>query len=161
MEFHNIKESFIILINMPLAMIGGILILVISGRELNIPAIIGFISLLGIATRNGMLLVSRYNNLQETGYGVDERIRIGSTDRLTPIIMTALTSALAMIPLALRGGEPGNEIQSPMAMVILGGLISSTFLNIFVVPILYRLITKNDSEDSVGLEENRNEIIEE
>lgn len=161
MEFHNIKESLIILINMPLAMIGGILILVISGRELNIPAIIGFISLLGIATRNGMLLVSRYNNLQEAGYGVDERIRIGSTDRLTPIIMTALTSALAMIPLALRGGEPGNEIQSPMAMVILGGLISSTFLNIFVVPILYRLITKSDSENSVGLKENRNEIIEE
>ncbi len=140
-EFHDIRETLVILINMPLAMIGGVLILVIVGRELNIPAIIGFIALLGVATRNGMLLISRYNHLEQEGHSLDERIAIGSTDRLTPIIMTALTSALAMIPLAMRGTEPGNEIQSPLAMVILGGLVSSTALNVFVVPILYRIVS--------------------
>lgn len=141
-EFRDIRESLVILINMPLAMIGGVLILVFTGGELNIPAIIGFISLLGISTRNGMLLISRYNHLRDEGVGLDERIARGSADRLTPIVMTALTSALALIPLALRGNEPGNEIQSPLAIVILGGLISSTALNIFVVPILYRFINK-------------------
>ena len=141
-EFHDLRQSLVILINMPLAMIGGVLILVITGGELNIPAIIGFISLLGISTRNGMLLISRYNHLKEEGEGLEERIRSGSVDRLLPIIMTALTSALALIPLALRGHEPGNEIQSPLAIVILGGLISSTALNIFVVPILYRIISR-------------------
>ena len=101
-------------------MIGGILILRLTSGELNIPAIIGFISLLGITTRNGMLLISRYNHLRDEGVSLVERIRTGSSDRLLPIVMTALTSALALIPLALRGGEPGNEIQSPMAIVILG-----------------------------------------
>lgn len=114
------------------------MILVITGGELNIPAIIGFISLMGIATRNGMLLMSRYNALAAEGLTIDERIQRGSADRLNPIIMTALTSALALIPLALRGTEAGNEIQSPMATVILGGLVSSTILNLYVVPILYR-----------------------
>jgi Cu/Ag efflux pump CusA len=124
---------------MPLAMIGGIIILKCTSGELNIPAIIGFISLLGITTRNGMLLISHYNTLEKDGYGLTNRIIKGSLDRLNPIIMTALTSALALIPLALRGGEPGNEIQSPMAIVILGGLLSSTVLNFFVVPIIYHL----------------------
>jgi CzcA family heavy metal efflux pump len=145
LEFHDVRQSLIVLINMPLAMIGGVLILVLSGSELNIPAIIGFISLLGIATRNGMLLISHYNQLRSEGCTLDEQIAIGSVDRLTPIIMTALTSALAMIPLALRGTEPGNEIQSPMAMVILGGLFSSTALNMFVVPILYRWVSRMKS----------------
>lgn len=150
-EFRDIRESLVILINMPLAMIGGVLILVFTRSELNIPAIIGFISLLGISTRNGMLLISRYNRLRNEGLSVSESIARGSADRLTPIIMTALTSALALIPLALRGGQPGNEIQSPLAIVILGGLISSTALNMFVVPILYRWIKRpaarrNDSE---------------
>ena len=140
-DFKNISQSLVILINMPLAMIGGVLILVFTGGELNIPAVIGFISLLGIATRNGMLLISRYNQLENEGIGLEQRIAIGSTDRLTPIIMTALTSALALIPLALRSSVPGNEIQSPLAVVILGGLISSTSLNVFVVPVLYRYIT--------------------
>ena len=139
-EFRNLPESLVILINMPLAMIGGVLILVFTGGELNIPAIIGFISLLGIATRNGMLLISRYNHLEQEGVALDERIVVGSADRLTPIIMTALTSALALLPLALRSSVPGNEIQSPMAVVILGGLLSSTVLNVFVVPVLYRFI---------------------
>lgn len=143
-EFKTVKHSLIILINMPLAMIGGILILRFTSGELNIPAIIGFISLLGITTRNGMLLISHYNALKKDGIGLMERIIKGSSDRLNPIIMTALTSALALIPLALRGSEPGNEIQSPMAIVILGGLLSSTILNIFVVPAIYYITSKKE-----------------
>lgn len=144
-EFRDLKESLVILVNMPLAMIGGVLILVATRSELNIPAIIGFISLLGIATRNGMLLISHYNQLEREGMDLDRRIAVGSVDRLTPIIMTALTSALALIPMALRSQVPGNEIQSPLAVVILGGLISSTTLNIFVVPVLYRMIAGKKS----------------
>lgn len=136
-EFKNLRQSLIILINIPLAMIGGIFILQFTGGNLDIPAIIGFIALLGIATRNGMLLISRYNALVGGGMSPSEAVMSGSLDRLTPIIMTALTSALALIPLALRGGDPGNEIQSPLATVILGGLASSTFLNLFIVPVLY------------------------
>ncbi len=139
-QFKNMAESLVILLNIPLALIGGVLILVITGGELNIPAIIGFISLLGITTRNGMLLISRYNSLRDEGHGLDERVRIGSSDRLLPIVMTALTSALALIPLAVNGDKTGNEIQSPMALVILGGLVTSTVLNVFVVPAVYRLI---------------------
>lgn len=140
-EFRSIKQSAIILINLPLALIGGVFILVFTTGEISIPAIIGFISLFGIATRNGMLLVSRYNHLQlEEGLSVRESILHGSLDRLNPILMTALTSALALIPLALSGDLPGNEIQSPMAKVILGGLLTSTFLNGFIVPIVYLLM---------------------
>ena len=117
--------------------------MLLTGSELNIPAIIGFISLLGITTRNGMLLITRYNRLKADGVGLMERIHIGSADRLSPILMTALTSALALIPLAVNGTAPGNEIQSPMAVVILGGLLTSTTLNVFVVPILYYFISKN------------------
>lgn len=141
-EFKNMYQPLVILINMPLAVIGGVMILVFTGSELNIPAIIGFISLIGISTRNGMLLMSRYKSLRDEGVGLKDRIFKGSTDRLTPIMMTALTSALALIPLALRGGQAGNEIQAPMATVILGGLITSTILNIFVVPIIYYLINR-------------------
>lgn len=145
-QYHNWKQAVIVLVNMPLAIIGGVLILWITEGELNIPAIIGFISLMGIATRGGMLLISRYNTLREEGINLDDRIRRGSADRLNAIVMTALTSALALIPLALRGGEPGNEIQSPMALVILGGLLSSTILNLFIVPILYRYISNNSQK---------------
>lgn len=138
-EYKNIRQPLIIMLNMPLAMIGGVVLLSLTSGELNIPAIIGFISLLGITTRNGMLLISRYNALEREGESLRERVLHGSADRLNPIIMTALTSALALIPLALRGSEPGNEIQSPLAIVILGGLLTSTILNIFVVPIVYTL----------------------
>jgi len=148
-EFKNFRQSLLILINMPLAMIGGVLILVITGGELNIPAIIGFISLLGITTRNGMLLISRYNALENEGLSLDERVARGSSDRLLPIIMTALTSALALIPLAVNGDLPGNEIQSPLAVVILGGLLSSTVLNIFVVPAIYKLMCKRKNSKNV------------
>ena len=128
-------------------MIGGVLILFFTSGELNIPAIIGFISLLGITTRNGMLLMSRYNHLRDEGKALTERIFIGSADRLNPIIMTALTSALALIPLALKSSEPGNEIQSPMAIVILGGLFTSTTLNVFIVPIIYYLTQKRKLQE--------------
>lgn len=145
-EFKNVKESLIILVNLPLAMIGGVLILVLTGRELNIPAIIGFISLLGITTRNGMLLISRYNHLKSEGLELHDIIFRGSVDRLNPILMTAFTTALALIPLAVNSTAPGNEIQSPMAIVILGGLLSSTVLNVFIVPVLYYFINKKDSK---------------
>lgn len=148
-EFKNIGQSLIILINIPLAMIGGVFILQCTGGNLDIPAIIGFIALLGIATRNGMLLISRYNALAGEGLQLTEAVMRGSLDRLTPIVMTALTSALALIPLALRGGDPGNEIQSPLATVILGGLASSTFLNLFIVPILYIAHRKRQKRDAV------------
>jgi len=140
-EFRNVKESAIILINLPLALIGGVFALLITTGEVSIPAIIGFISLFGIATRNGMLLISHYNHLQqEEGYGVYDSVIHGSLDRLNPILMTALSSALALIPLALSGDLPGNEIQSPMAKVILGGLLTSTFLNGFIIPIVYLMM---------------------
>ena len=141
-EFKDIKQSLIVLINIPLALIGAVLILKLVSNELNIPAIIGFISLLGLTTRNGMLLMSRYNHLEKLGYNLHDRIFIGSVDRLLPIIMTALTTALALIPIAIKSTEPGNEIQSPMAVVILGGLITSTILNVFVVPIIYYITFK-------------------
>ena len=143
-EFRSMKESAIILINLPLALIGGVFALLIITGEVSIPAIIGFISLFGIATRNGMLLISHYNHLQqEEGYGVYDSVIRGSLDRLNPILMTALSSALALIPLALSGDLPGNEIQSPMAKVILGGLLTSTFLNGFIIPIVYLMMHHN------------------
>ena len=143
-EYHNIAQSAVILVNMPLALIGGIFALELTGSEINIPATIGFISLMGIATRGGMLLMSHYNALEKNGVPLYDRIVKGSSDRLNPIVMTALTSALALIPLALRGGQPGNEIQSPMAVVILGGLFSSTLLNLYIVPILYAYISSRN-----------------
>ena len=123
-------------------MIGGVFALMFTSGEVSIPAIIGFISLFGIATRNGMLLISHYNDLRANGLTLQESVVKGSLDRLNPILMTALTSALALIPLAFRGDLPGNEIQSPMAQVILGGLLTSTFLNAFIVPIVYMLMNK-------------------
>ncbi len=146
-EFKNIRQSLIILVNMPLAMIGAIFMLRLTSGEINIPAIIGFISLMGITTRNGMLLMNRYNRLRDEGYGPVERVVTGSCDRLLPIIMTALTSALALIPLAVNGDKPGNEIQSPMAVVILGGLITSTILNMFVVPAIYLITNKKHEKE--------------
>lgn len=141
-QFKNALHSGIILMNLPFALIGGVFVLMFSSGEINIPAIIGFISLFGIATRNGMLLISHYNDLMAQGKSLKESIIQGSLDRLNPILMTALTSALALIPLALNGDLPGNEIQSPMAKVILGGLLTSTLLNAFVIPIVYELINR-------------------
>ena len=142
MEFRNIKISTIILLNLPLALIGGVLSVWLTSGILSIPAIIGFITLFGVATRNGILLVSHYKTLTAQGVPLYDTIIQGSKDRLSPILMTALTAGLALIPLALGGDLPGNEIQSPMAKVILGGLLSSTLLNLFVVPIVYFLANR-------------------
>jgi CzcA family heavy metal efflux pump len=144
MQFHNAAESAVILLNLPLALIGGVFALIFTSGELSIPAIIGFISLFGIATRNGMLLISHYNDLRARGLSLHDTLVHGSMDRLNPILMTALSSALALIPLAFRGDLPGNEIQSPMAKVILGGLLTSTFLNIFIIPIVYRWLKRRE-----------------
>lgn len=147
-QFKNAAQSAVILLNLPLALIGGVFVLLLTSGELSIPAVIGFISLFGIATRNGMLLISHYNLLrEEQGLGLRECIVRGSLDRLNPILMTALSSALALIPLALRGDLPGNEIQSPMAKVILGGLLTSTFLNAFIVPIVYEWMHRSSTTD--------------
>jgi CzcA family heavy metal efflux pump len=142
-EFKNIKIASIILLNLPLALIGGVLIIWFTSGIISIPSIIGFITLFGIATRNGILLVSRYQTLQQQGINLYDTIIKGSLDRLSPILMTALTTALALVPLALTGDLPGNEIQSPMAKVILGGLLSSTLLNIFIVPAVYYISNVN------------------
>lgn len=141
-EFKDVKESGVILLNLPLALIGGVFILWLTSGEISIPAIIGFISLFGIATRNGMLLISHYTHLRSEGLDLYNAIIHGSLDRLNPILMTALSSALALIPLAINGDLPGNEIQSPMATVILGGLLTSTFLNGFIIPIVYLIMNK-------------------
>ena len=150
MQFKNAAQSGVILLNLPLALIGGVFALLLTTGEVSIPAIIGFISLFGIATRNGMLLISHYNLLrEEQGMSVRESIVQGSLDRLNPILMTALSSALALIPLALRGDLPGNEIQSPMAKVILGGLLTSTFLNAFIIPIVYELMNRKAQKQTL------------
>ena len=143
-QFRNATQSGIILLNLPLALIGGVFALMLTTKEVSIPAVIGFISLFGIAIRNGILLISHYNQLREEGIPLRECILNGSLDRLNPILMTALSSALALIPLALRGDLPGNEIQSPMAKVILGGLLTSTFLNAFIIPIVYEWMHRKD-----------------
>ena len=145
-EFHSMPLSGIIMLNLPLAIIGGVLSIWFTSGIISIPAIIGFISLFGIATRNGILLVSHYNHLRSEGMSLHDSVVHGSLDRLNPILMTALTSALALIPLAVGGDLPGNEIQSPMAQVVLGGLLSSTLLNGFVVPIMYLLLNHKQKE---------------
>lgn len=145
-QFRSLSQSAVSLLNLPLALIGGVFAIFFTGGIISIPAIIGFISLFGIATRNGMLLISRYNDLQQAGLSAYESVLRGSLDRLNPILMTALTSGLALIPLALGGELPGNEVQSPMAKVILGGLFSSTILNAFIVPIMYLLTDKSYRE---------------
>ncbi len=144
MEFRNLTVSAVILLNLPLALIGGVFSIWVTSGMLSIPAIIGFITLFGIATRNGILLVSRYNALLEEGESLHKAIINGSLDRLNPILMTALTAALALIPLVMTGDKPGNEIQSPMAVVILGGLFSSTLLNMFIVPAVYYLVKRKE-----------------
>ena len=148
-EFHDLGLSLIVLASLPLALIGGVFAVWISSAVISIPAIIGFITLFGIATRNGVLLINRYRHLQASGTSLQQSIREGSVDRLNPILMTALTSALALIPLVVNGDKTGNEIQSPMAVVVLGGLVSSTLLNIFVVPIMYEWFEKRKARKCV------------
>ncbi|GAB3832582.1 efflux RND transporter permease subunit [Pontibacter rugosus] len=146
-EFKSAKLSGIILLNLPLALIGGVLSIFFTSGIISIPAIIGFITLFGIATRNGILLVSHYQLLLQQGHSLYESVILGSRDRLSPILMTALTAGLALIPLALAGDLPGNEIQSPMAQVILGGLLSSTLLNLFIVPAVFLMSNQNEKDN--------------
>ncbi len=148
-EFRSVTQSLVVLLNLPLALIGGVFSIYFTSGVMSIPAIIGFISLFGIATRNGMLLMNRYNDLRASGLSVHDAVIQGSLDRLNPILMTALTSALALVPLAVGGDLPGNEIQSPMAKVLLGGLLSSTLLNGFIVPIMYRYMGRKKREEMV------------
>ena len=135
-EFKDARESAIVMVNLPLALIGGVFILWFTSGEISIPAIIGFIS------------ISHYTQLRSEGLALRQAVVRGSLDRLNPILMTALSSALALIPLALNGDQPGNEIQSPMATVILGGLLTSTFLNGFIIPIIYLYINKQNVKES-------------
>lgn len=146
-EFRSIPLSVIVMISLPLALIGGVFAVFVSSAVVSIPSIIGFITLFGVATRNGILLVSRYSHLHESGMSLRESVLNGSADRLNPILMTALTSALALIPLVMNGDKAGNEIQSPMAIVVLGGLITSTLLNIYVMPIIYEWYAKKKHID--------------
>lgn len=146
-EFRDLKIAGIILLNLPLALIGGIFSIYFTSGIMSIPSIIGFITLFGVATRNGILLVSRYATLREEGMELYQIVIHGSIDRLSPILMTALTAGLALVPLAIAGDLPGNEIQSPMAKVILGGLLTSTLLNIFIVPVVYFISVKNRKDD--------------
>jgi Cu/Ag efflux pump CusA len=146
-EFRSSQLAGIIMLNLPLALIGGVFTIFFTSGMLSIPAIIGFITLFGIATRNGILLISNYQNLKEKGLQLNEIILKGSVNRLSPILMTALTAALALIPMAIASDQPGNEIQSPMAIVILGGLLTSTLLNIYVIPIVYLVLNKKKNED--------------
>lgn len=148
-QFKNVRQASAVLLNLPLALIGGVFAIFFADGIISIPAIIGFISLFGIATRNGMLLIDRYNELRQSGFSLHDAVMRGSLDRLNPILMTALTSALALIPLALGGDLPGNEIQSPMAKVLLGGLLTSTMLNGFIVPVVYILISKKRNEQTI------------
>lgn len=148
-QFKNVRQASAVLLNLPLALIGGVFAIFFADGIISIPAIIGFISLFGIATRNGMLLIDRYNELRQGGLSLHDAVMRGSLDRLNPILMTALTSALALIPLALGGDLPGNEIQSPMAKVLLGGLLTSTMLNGFIVPVVYILISKKRNEHTI------------
>lgn len=159
-QFRDLKQSAVVLLNLPLALIGGVFALFFTDGIVSIPAIIGFISLFGIATRNGMLLIDRYNELRREGLPLREAVLHGSLDRLNPILMTALTSALALIPLALGGELPGNEIQSPMAKVMLGGLLTSTLLNGFIIPIMY-MLTSRKGPDAPGKASEKNVLIEE
>ena len=149
-EFKDVTLSAIVLLNLPLALIGGVFAIFITSNTVSIPAIIGFITLFGIATRNGILLISRYQYGTTQGHALRQSIIDGSKDRLTPILMTALTSALALIPMVMNGNASGNEIQSPMAVVVLGGLLTSSFLNMYVIPIVYEMIysRKNSSQNN-------------
>lgn len=150
-QFRDTRQAAIILLNLPMALIGGVCMIWVTSGVVSIPAIIGFISLFGIATRNGLLLVDRYNTLMAEGYSVEEAVQKGSKDRLAPILMMAVSTALALLPLALQADQPGNEIQSPLAQVILGGLLTSTALNMLIIPIIYRWISRQKEGEQLNL----------
>jgi Cu/Ag efflux pump CusA len=139
LAFGSARDALIVMVNLPLALIGGVVGVFLSGGVLNVATLIGFITLFGIATRNGIMLLSHIQHLMRVEGVSDFRTAVerGSLERLVPILMTATAAGLALIPLALGGGQSGSEIQTPMAIVILCGLVTSTLLNMFVVPVLY------------------------
>jgi len=139
LAFGKPRDALIVMVNLPLALIGGVVGVFLSGGVLNVATMIGFITLFGIATRNGIMLVSHIQHLMDAEGVTDfrEAVQRGARERLVPILMTAMAAGLALIPLALGGGKSGSEIQTPMAIVILCGLVTSTFLNMAVVPTLY------------------------
>ncbi|NOT42459.1 MAG: efflux RND transporter permease subunit, partial [Alphaproteobacteria bacterium] len=139
--FGNFREALLVLINLPLAMIGGIASLFIFGADMSVAAVIGFITLFGIAARNGIILVTHYNQLRGEGKALDDVVMQGTLDRLVPVLMTAATAALGLIPL-LWGSPVGKELERPLAQVVLGGLFTSTFLNLVVIPTLYLQIER-------------------
>ena len=137
MEFQSVRQALLVMVNLPLALVGGVFAVMLTGGVLNLATMVGFITLFGIAVRNGILLVTHYNHLIDEGQLVRQAVWTGSLERLNPISMTALTAGLALLPLALAGSEAGNEIQSPLAVVVLGGLLTALALNMVVVPVLY------------------------
>ncbi|MCA9421170.1 MAG: efflux RND transporter permease subunit, partial [Nitrospira sp.] len=155
--FSSLRLALLILINLPLALVGGVLAVALTGGVLSVASLVGFITLFGIAIRNGILLIARYQSLLAEGIPLRQVVMEGSLDRLTPILMTALVTVFALIPLALGQGQPGSEIQSPLAIVILGGLLSATFLNLYLLPVLFARYGVKDTEATgneveVGLE---------
>lgn len=152
-QFRDSRQAAIIMLNLPMALIGGVFMIWATSGVVSIPSIIGFISLFGIATRNGLLLVDRYNTLVSEGYSVEGAVKKGSQDRLAPILMMAVSTALALLPLALQADQPGNEIQSPLAQVILGGLLTSTALNMVIIPIIYRWIARRGPIEKLNITE--------
>jgi Cu/Ag efflux pump CusA len=150
MEFGSVRQALLVMVNLPLALVGGVFAVLLTGGVLNVATLVGFITLFGIAVRNGILMVSHYNHLlDEEGEDLRGAVLRGSMERLNPIMMTALTAGLALLPLALSGGEPGNEIQSPLAVVVLGGLLTSLVLNMVVVPVLYMRWGRSPTHDPV------------
>jgi Cu/Ag efflux pump CusA len=138
--FRSMRDAVLVMLDLPLALIGGVAGVYLEGGVLSVASLVGFITLFGIATRNGIMLVAHIRHLaeQEGVQDPDEAVRRGAVERLIPILMTAMAAAVGLVPLAVAGGKPGSEIQAPMAVVILCGLLSSTGLNMFVVPALYR-----------------------
>ena len=138
LAFRSVRDAALVMLNLPLALVGGAVAVWLGGGVLSVASLVGFITLFGIATRNGIMMVTHYRHLLTIeGLPLREAVIQGSVDRLVPILMTALTAALALIPIVLAAGEPGNEIQAPMSAVILGGLTSSTLLNLLVIPPLF------------------------
>ena len=137
MTFGSLRQAVLILANIPFALVGGILALWASGQYLSVPASVGFIALLGIAVLNGLVLVTCFNQLHETGLSIQEVVRRGALQRVRPVLMTASITAFGLVPLLLASG-PGSEIQRPLAIVVIGGLITSTALTLLLLPILFQ-----------------------
>jgi Cu/Ag efflux pump CusA len=145
----SMRSALLVMANLPLALIGGVVMVFLSGGTLSIASLVGFITLFGIATRNGIMLISHYSHLMvEEGVAFRDAIVQGSMERLSPILMTALVTGVGLIPLAWGVGEPGKEIQQPMAIVILGGIVTSTFLNMIVIPALYLKFGRAEARQS-------------